>query len=151
MNIKKDKYIILEIIPTNFKEKNGVIIQLSALKIEGLKLLDRFDYRLEDNALPIIEMKSWIDYDNDSFNYAKTEEEILEKFKEFTEGFHILILDNIYTRDFFKDFENNFDYITNYLGLEYHEKIIDEIIEKYELQPSNHIVDLLYEALMMKY
>ena len=62
MNIKKDKYIILELIPTNFKSKNGTIIQLSALKIKGLKLIDRFDYRLCDDALPIIEMKSIINY-----------------------------------------------------------------------------------------
>lgn len=151
MNIKTDKFIILEIIPTNIKSKNGVIIQLSALKIDGLKLLDRFDYRLEDNSLPIIEMKSWIDYDSDSFNYVKTEKEILDKFELFTENLPILILDNIYTKEFFDNFKNSFYFITNYLELEYSEEIIEEIIKKYNLQPSNHIVDLLYEALMMKY
>lgn len=151
MNIKTDKFIILEIIPTNLKSKKGVIIQLSALKIDGLKLLDRFDYRLEDNFLPIIEMKSWIDYDKNSFKYVKTEKEILNDFKLFTENLPILILDNIYTKDFFDKFENNFYLITNFLELEYNEKIIEEIISKYNLQPSNHIVDLLYEALMMKY
>ena len=38
------KYIILEIIPT--KVLGGDIAQLSALKLEGLELKDRFDYRL---------------------------------------------------------------------------------------------------------
>lgn len=151
MNIQSDKYIILEIIPTNIKSKNGKIIQLSALKIEGLKLLDRFDYRLKDESLPIIEMKSWIDYDNECFKYVDTEEEILNNFKVFSEELPILLLDNIYTKDFFNNFNNNFDYITNYLELEYNEHIIEEIINKYNLEPSNHIVDLLYEALMMKY
>lgn len=151
MNIKTDKYIILEIIPTNIKSKNGVIIQLSALKIEGLKLLDRFDYRLTENALPIIEMKSWIDYDNDNFKYVESENDILNNFKTFSEDLPILILDNVYTKDFFDTFENKIDYITKYLELEYNEHIIDEIIDKYNLEPSNHIVDLLYEALMMKY
>jgi len=151
MNIQSDKYIILEIIPTNIKSKNGKIIQLSALKIEGLKLLDRFDYRLKDESLPIIEMKSWIDYDNECFKYVETEEEILNNFKVFSEDLPILLLDNIYTKDFFNNFNNNFDYITNYLEVEYSEHIIEEIINKYNLEPSNHIVDLLYEALMMKY
>ena len=35
------EYIILEIIPT--ATKNGDVIQLSALKIKDLQLLDRFD------------------------------------------------------------------------------------------------------------
>ena len=151
MDIKNDKYVILEIIPTNVKSKNGVIIQLSALKIDGLKLLDRFDYRLKDEALPIIEMKSWIDYDNNSFKYVESENNILNDFKLFTEGLPILILDNIYTKEFFNNFDNKFDYITNYLELEYNEHIIEEIMNKYNLEPSEHIVDLLYEALMMKY
>jgi hypothetical protein len=151
MNIQNDKFIILEIIPTNIKSKNGKIIQLSALKIDGLKLLDRFDYRLKDESLPIIEMKSWINYDNDYFKYVDSEEDILSNFKLFSENLPILILDNIYTKDFFNDFNNNFNYITEYLELEYNEHIIEEIMDKYNLEPSNHIVDLLYEALMMKY
>ena len=151
MNIQNDKFIILEIIPTNIKSKNGKIIQLSALKIDGLKLLDRFDYRLKDESLPIIEMKSWIDYDNECFKYVDSEEDILSNFKLFSENLPILILDNIYTKDFFNDFNNNFNYITEYLELEYNEHIIEEIMDKYNLEPSNHIVDLLYEALMMKY
>lgn len=151
MNIQNDKFIILEIIPTNIKSKNGKIIQLSALKLDGLKLLDRFDYRINDEYLPIIEMKSWINYDNESFKYVNSEEEILNDFKIFSEELPILILDDIYTKDFFNNFNNSFHYITNYLEMEYNEHIIDELIEKYNLQPSNHIVDLLYEALMMKY
>ncbi len=30
----------------------------------------------------------------------------------------------------------------------YNDEIIDDIIEKYNLEPSNYIVDLLYEALI---
>ena len=32
--------------------------------------------------------------------------------------------------------------------MEYNDNIIDEIIKKYNLEPSNYIVDLLYEALI---
>ena len=43
------KYIILEIIPT--KVSGGDVAQLSALKINGIKLEDRFDYRLDKNKI----------------------------------------------------------------------------------------------------
>lgn len=151
MNIKKDKYIILELIPTNFKSKNGIVIQLSALKINGLKLEDRFDYRLNDNSLPIIEMKSIINYDNDNFTYVNTEEEILNNFKKFCDNYTILIIDNIYTKDFIETFNNNIEYILDYLNMEYSKNIIEELINKYNLNTSEHIVDLLYEALLMEY
>ena len=45
------KYIILEIIPT--KVLGGDIAQLSALKLEGLELKDRFDYRLCEEKINI--------------------------------------------------------------------------------------------------
>lgn len=148
MNIKKDKYIILEIIPTNLKSRNGVIIQLCALKIEGLKLLERFNYRLKDEFLPLSQFKDIINYDNDTFNYVESDSEILEQFNKFSEKLPILILDNIYTKDYLVN--HNIEYILDYIPLEYNENIINDIMVKYNLQPSNHIVDLLYEALMME-
>lgn len=151
MNIKKDKYIILEIIPTGYKRNNGVIVQLCALKIDGLKLVDRFDYRLKDEVLPIKEFKDWINYDNHFFSYVNSESEILDNFKSFIEDYPLLIIDNDYTRDYFKHLDNNIENILDYLELEYDDYVIDKIINNYNLEPSNHIVDLLYEALMMKY
>ena len=71
--MKDKEYIILEIIPTSSNPSSGSIIQLSALKLKGLTLLDRFDYRLNDEFLPIKEMKSWIDYDKDSFTYVDSD------------------------------------------------------------------------------
>ncbi len=150
MDIKNERYIILEIIPTNYKSNKGVIIQLSALKIEGLKLIDRFDYRLKDEALPIMEMKSWISYDKDSFTYVNSEQDILNDFKNFSANLPILILDNKYTRDFIEPLNNNINYILDYLNIEYSDDVINKIIDKYHLEPSEHIVDLLYEALIMQ-
>ena len=43
LNLEKDKYIIVEIIPTHSKAEKGTIAQISALKLEGLKLIDRFE------------------------------------------------------------------------------------------------------------
>ncbi len=151
MNIKNSKFIILEVIPTNLKSKNGTIIQLSALKIDSLNLIDRFDYRLCDEKIPIIEMKSLINYDNECFKYVNSQDDILESFKVFIEDCPLLIIDNSYTRDYINIYKNNIYSISDYLDIEYSDEMIEQIINKFNLQNSNHIVDLLYEALMMKY
>lgn len=151
MNIKKDKYIILELIPTNTLENGGKIIQLSALKINGLNLIDRFDYRLKDEKLPIIEMKSWIDYDIESFKYVDDDSEILSNFTKFVEDYTILLLDNIYTPSYIKNINNDKEQILKYLNIEYDKFVINNIMNKYNIEPSNYIVDILYEALMMEY
>jgi hypothetical protein len=39
-------YIILELIPEAISPDKGSIVQLSALKLNDLTLIDRFDYRL---------------------------------------------------------------------------------------------------------
>lgn len=151
MNIKEDKIILLELIPTNYKNNNGIIIQLSALKLNGLKLIERFDYRLKDEYLPLNQLKEMINYDNDQFTYVDSDIIILDKLKEFVEDYNILILDNLYTKDYIAYLNNNIDYVYNYLNLDYSPDIINQIISKYNLSLSNHIVDLLYEALMMEY
>ena len=40
MNLHKDKYIIVEVIPTHSDNNKGFIAQISALKLDGIKLLD---------------------------------------------------------------------------------------------------------------
>ena len=47
-----------------------------------------------------------------------------------------------------KDIENEKESVFNHLNMKYHDYIIDEVINKYHLEPSNYIVDLLYEALI---
>ena len=149
-NMNKE-YIILELIPTASNPSKGSIIQLSALKIKDLSLLDRFDYRLNSDKLPIKEMKSWIDYDCESFNYVDSDKDILDCFSKWSDGLPIIVIDNIYTPLYLKDLDNEIEFIYDYLDLEYSTDMIDKIITKYHLEPSNYIVDLLYEALIMHY
>ena len=75
------KYIILELIPTASTKERGDIIQLSALKLNELNLIDRFDYRITDDKIPLTDLKEMINYDNDKFIYKNTTEEILNEFK----------------------------------------------------------------------
>lgn len=142
------KYIILEIIPDAISPDKGNIIQLSALKLDGLKLIDRFDYRLNYDKVDNIQLKEMISYDKDCFNYINDGKKILKKFKKWSKGLDLLIIDNVYTNNFLGELDNKRESIFNYLGLEFSDDVIDKVISKYNLEPSNHIVDLLYEALI---
>lgn len=142
------EYIILEIIPDRLK--NGNIIQLEALKIKDLKLVDRFDIRLNEDLIPLDSLKEIVSYDKDKFIYKDTKEEIISEFKNFIEDIPLLILNNEYTNNYLEEIDNEKIDITSLLNMEYTDDLIDKIIEKYKLQPSNYIVDLLYEALMFE-
>lgn len=146
MDLKNSKYIILEIIPT--KVSGGDVAQLSALKLDGINLIDRFDYRLDKKKINIPDILNMINYDNESFKYVKTTKTMMKYFKKFIEDLPLLIIDNSYTRNYLKNFNNEIESIFNYLGLEVDDDVFDKLINKYDLEPSNYLVDLLYEALI---
>ena len=148
MDLLKDKYIIVEIIPTSSKANTGFIAQISALKIDGLKLIDRFDYRVADNLLKNNDIKKLISYDNNMFNYVNNTYFIKEKFESWSNNYPLLLIEDTYTIDFLKDLDNSKELVYKYLNMEYTLDIFDRIIKKYNLVPSNHLVDLIYEALI---
>ena len=144
------KYVILEIIPTAVDPKKGEIAQLSALKLNGLNLIDRFDYILNDDKIKIEDIKNMISYDKESFNYVDSKEEILTNFQNFIEDYDLLIIDNEYTANYLEDIENKKESIFKYLKMDFSDDVIEKVIDKYKLEPSNYIVDLLYEALIFE-
>ena len=146
MNLKDKRYIILEIIPT--KVSGGDIAQLSALKINGIKLEDRFDYRLDKSKINIPDILNMTNYDNESFKYVKTTKSLMNRFKKFIEDLPLLIIDNSYTRNYLTKVDNKIESIFKYLDLEVSDDVFDRLMNKYGLEPSNYLVDLLYEALM---
>lgn len=148
MDLLNEKYVILEIIPTGIDRDHGEIVQLSALKLDGLKLIDRFDYRLCEEKVPIQEFADMCSYDKDSFNYVDNTDLILDKFKEFVGNLPLLIIDNSYTRNFLNIFDNNKECVFNYMDINNNDDSIQEMINKYKLEESNYIVDLIYEALI---
>ena len=148
MDIKKDKYIIVEIIPTRSSKDKGVIAQISALKLEGIKLLDRFDYRILDNLIDSLDVLNMVQYDKKSFTYVDNVYFIIEKFKQWSKGYPLLLLDDTYTRDYFSELDNKMELIYPYLNLEFHSNVLEEILTKYHLEASPHLVDLLYEAII---
>ena len=148
MDFNKDKYIIVEVIPTWSNSNNGFIAQVSALKLEGLKLLDRFDYRVKDELIDNIDVLNIIQYDKNMFNYVDNIYFIPEKFKQFVEDLPLLVLDDTYTLDFLSYLDNKKELVYPYLDIEFSLDVIDRLKDKYNLEDSNHLVDLIYESLI---
>ena len=143
------EFIILEIIPTHSKKELGKIIQLQALKIKDMNLIDRFDYRLNEDKISNKDLVNLISYDKDYFKYVDDDKKILKEFSKWSKKLPLLILDNSYTNDYLSGLKNKKESICNYLDTEYSDDLIGELIKKYKLEPSNHIVDLLYESIIM--
>lgn len=144
------EYIIMELIPSHSNEDKGIIVQIQALKLNGLELLERFDYRVNESLVNNPDLLKMISYDKDMFKYTDTEEELIRDFKKFIGKDKLLIIDNLYTRGYLKNIKNKKESIFDYLNIEYSNDVFDKIKKKYNLEDTNHLVDLLYEALLME-
>jgi len=147
-DLYKKEYIILEIIPTSPNPDSGEIAQLSALKLKGLTLIDRFDYRLKEENINNIYIEEMINYDKENFIYKETSKEIKEDFKKWIGKDLLLIIDNDYTKTYLQEYKNKKESIFKYLGTCFYDDVFKELIEKYNLEATNYIVDLLYESLI---
>lgn len=146
--LENKEYIIVEIIPTSPNPKTGDIAQLSALKLKGLNLIDRFDLRLNDDKINNIYIKEMINYDKENFLYKDTTQEIKDEFKKFIGKDLLLIIDNDYTKDYLEEYKNKKESVFSYLNTCFYDDVFKELIEKYNLESTNYIVDLLYESLI---
>ena len=149
MKLPKE-YIIVEIIPNHSNAKVGFIVQLQALKIKEDKIIDRLDLRVDDSLIDNYDLLNMISYDKEMFTYTKDKEYILNEFKKFIDKDKLLIIDNYYTLDYLKTIDNKKESVFKYLDLEFSNDVFDKLIDKYKLEPSNHLVDLLYEALIFE-
>ncbi len=148
MDLVKDKYVIVEIIPTSLNKESGQIVELTALKVDGLKLVDRFNYRLNKDKVSIKEFLEMCNYDDDTFTYLDESSEILKEFKNWVSDLPLLIIDNTYTLNYFSDLDNKMELVFPYLELEFDGEVIQKMIDKYKLEASNYMVDLVYEAII---
>lgn len=142
------KFIIVELIPEARTPEKGNLVQVSALKIDNLRLVDRFDYRVNEKHITNKDLVKICSYDKDKFKYVNSTKGILNAFKKWSKNYDLLIIDTDYTYNFLKTIKNNKESIFNYLNMKYSDDVIEKIIKKYNLQPSNYIVDILYEALI---
>lgn len=148
MDLQKDKYIIVEIIPTHSDSEKGIIAQISALKLNGIKLEDRFDYRVTNKYIDNEDLKQMISYDKDMFTYVDNKYFIIEKFKQWAKDYPLLLIEDSYTKNYLKELANIKELVYPYLQLDYSLDIFERIMKKYSLEPSNHLVDIIYEAII---
>ena len=140
-------YVIVEIIPNNPNYLNGNIIQLQALKVKDKRIIERMDYRLSYDLIDNKDLIKIISYDQDMFTYTRDKDEIMNKFQHFAENFDLFIIDNFYTNGYLKDINNKKISVFNYLNIINDDDAFNNLIDKYQLESSNHLVDLLYEAI----
>ena len=150
MDLLKDKYVIVEVIPTSSDSKKGIVAQLSALKLEGIKLIDRFDYRIDENLVNNKDLLEMISYDKENFKYTSDNNLIIEKFKEWVDDLPILLIENDYTMDYLKDINNQMELVYPYLNIDYNYDVFNTIMSKYQIAPSNYLVDIIYEAIIIE-
>jgi len=151
MDLTKDKYVILEVIPTGINKDKGEIVELTALKVDGLKLVDRFNYRLNKDNVPLKEFLEMCNYDDEDFIYLDNSIDILDKLKDFVEDLPLILIDNTYTLNFLEDFSNKKELVFPYLELEFSDSVIQNMIDKYSLEASNYLVDLVFEAIIRQF
>ena len=137
------KYVIVEIIPEAISPDKGNLVQISALKLDGLKLIDRFDYRLNYDLVTNKDILKLISYDQDSFTYLNSTIELLNKFSEWSEDLPVYIFDNKYTNNFLATLLNDKVSIASVFDMDYTDDFVELLIKKYNLEPSNSIVDLI--------
>ena len=138
-------YVIVEIIPTTRNPITGDIAQLSAIK-KG-KRTKKLNLRLNKDKINIPDILRMTNYDNDKFEYWKTTNEIMNKFIKFIEDYDLIIIPNDYTKEYLSNIKNNKISISDKLGIDYSELLIDDIINKYNLEYSNDIVGILNDAI----
>lgn len=148
MNLQKDEYIIVEIIPTHSKAEKGFIAQISALKLKGIQLIERFDYRVDDKLIENTDLKKLITYDKKAFTYVDNIYFIPEKFKKWAKDLPLLIIEEDYTLDYLKELKNKKELVFKYFDMDYSLDIFERLMKKYSLEPSDHLVDLIYEAII---
>jgi DNA polymerase III alpha subunit (gram-positive type) len=144
------EYVIVEIIPTHSNPQYGFIAQIQALNIQNNQIVDRLDLRVREDLISNKDLLKIISYDKHLFRYVNNKDDLLEQFITFIGKKTLLIIDNSYTRNYLKNIKNTKESVLDYLGLEMTDDVFDKLILKYQLEPSNHLVDLLYEAIIFK-
>lgn len=145
----ENDYVIIEVIPTTRSIKTGDIAQLSALKISNNEIVDRFDYRLDKSKIDNEYILNMIDYDNNKFKYLKTTNGILRKLKKFIGNSQLLIIDNEYTKSYLSNINNNKVSFFDIFDIKTDDDSFDVLMKKYNIKPSNYLVDIMYEALII--
>ncbi len=147
MKTLPQEFIILEIIPNHSDSTKGFLVQVQALMIKEKQIVKRLDLRVREDLIDNPDLLRMISYDKELFKYVE-KEDLMKEFLSFIGDKPLLIIDNQYTLDYLKDIKNLQESIFPYLELEMSNDVFNELINKYQLEPSNHLVDLLYEALI---
>ena len=52
--------------------------------------------------------------------------------------------------DYLKDINNRMELVYPYLNIDYNYDVFNTIMSKYQIAPSNYLVDIIYEAIIIE-
>jgi hypothetical protein len=139
------KYVIVEIIPTTRKKDTGDIAQLCAIKIDDI--ISNLNLRLEKDKIQIPDILNMINYDNNKFKYLPSTNKILNEFMLWSKNYKLIIIPNEYTLDYLRDLDNEKISICELLNIEFSNNLINDIVDKYNLNINDEVVNIIYNAI----
>lgn len=141
-----DKYIIVEIIPTTRHKNTGDIAQLCAIKNDN-DIISNLNLRLNLEKIQVPDILNMVNYDKEKFEYLSTTNKILDKFKKWSKNYKLIIIPNEYTIDYLNDLENEKISVCEILKINFSDNLINDIINKYNLDLNDEIVEIMYKAI----
>lgn len=139
-------FIILELIPSS--RINGDLIEVNALRISDKKIIDRLNIRLDRDKVLNPDLLDMTSYDKENFQYFDSKDKIEKELKSFVKRTPIYHIFDGYTNNYLEYLSNKKHDILEVLNMKYHFDIIDEIINKYKIEPTKYLVDIFYEAMI---
>ena len=88
---------------------------------------------------------------NKTNNHYVTYKGKTQSLKKWSEELPLLIIDNRYTNNFLEELPNKKESVSKHLNMdydEYQDDFIERLIKKYDIEPTDYIVDIIYESLI---
>ena len=91
-----------------------------------------------------------ISYDKDNFIYTDNPDLILSEFKKWSGDLPIMLIEKDYTKEYLVSLNNKMELVYPYLEVEYNYDVFNTIMNKYQIEASNYLVDIIYEAIILE-
>ena len=91
-----------------------------------------------------------ISYDKDNFIYTDNPDLILSEFKKWSGDLPIMLIEKDYTKEYLASLNNKMELVYPYLEVEYNYDVFNTIMNKYQIEASNYLVDIIYEAIILE-
>ena len=104
----------------------------------------------DENLVNNKDLLEMISYDKDNFIYTDNPDLILSEFKKWSGDLPIMLIEKDYTKEYLASLNNKMELVYPYLEVEYNYDVFNTIMNKYQIEASNYLVDIIYEAIILE-